>query len=211
MIMNKFLKELKIEYNDIELYKRALTHSSVSSLDNERLEFLGDAVLDFVISTFLYTNYSYNEGELTKVRSAIVNKYNLIKLSKKISLDKMIKTNLLRPTDSIIEDAFEAFIAAIYLDLGINKTEKFILNNFKKEIDSIIINMPIDYKTKLQEILYSKGIKNIEYKVINQTGPDHKKEFEIGLYINNIRKAKAKGSSKKTAEKNAAKRLLNEL
>lgn len=209
--MNKFLKELKIEYNDIELYKRALTHSSVSSLDNERLEFLGDAVLDFVISTFLYTNYSYNEGELTKVRSAIVNKYNLIKLSKKISLDKMIKTNLLRPTDSIIEDAFEAFIAAIYLDLGINKTEKFILNNFKKEIDSIIINMPIDYKTKLQEILYSKGIKNIEYKVINQTGPDHKKEFEIGLYINNIRKAKAKGSSKKTAEKNAAKRLLNEL
>ena len=205
-----FLKQFNISIKNQSLLKTALTHSSYSNehkgLENyERLEFLGDAVLEVVTSEYFYLNTSFKEGEMTKHRACFVCENALATYAKSIGLDKEIllgegqKNNL---NDTIIADVFEALIGCIYLDQGFDTVKSFI--------DSIIIpyiekdyNFNKDYKSLLQEFVQTDK-KSLEYEVVKEYGMAHEKTFEVVVKIDNIVYGKGIGKSKKEAEQNAA-------
>ncbi len=205
-----FLKQFNINIKNQSLLKTALTHSSYSNehkgLENyERLEFLGDAVLEVVTSEYFYLNTSFKEGEMTKHRACFVCENALATYAKSIGLDKEIllgegqKNNL---NDTIIADVFEALIGCIYLDQGFDTVKSFI--------DSIIIpyiekdyNFNKDYKSLLQEFVQTDK-KSLEYEVVKEYGMAHEKTFEVVVKIDNIVYGKGIGKSKKEAEQNAA-------
>lgn len=205
-----FLKKFNINIKNQSLLKMALTHSSYSNehkgMDNyERLEFLGDAVLELATSEYFYLNTNYKEGEMTKHRACFVCENALATYARNIGLDKEIllgegqKNNL---NDTIIADVFEAVVGCIYLDLGFDVAKKFI--------DDIIIpyikkdyNFNKDYKSLLQEFVQTDK-KSLEYEVVNEYGMAHEKTFEVVVKIDNIVYGKGLGKSKKEAEQNAA-------
>ncbi len=213
-------KNLNVEINNLELLQIAITHSSYANERNirfnERLEFLGDTVLELVISEYLFSNNkNESEGYLTKIRALIVCENSLFEVAKKWNLGKYIymsKGEELtggRTRVSILADAVEAIIAAIYLDRGIEVIREFILSNFefiiKKAIDNKII---LDYKTKLQEILQKDGEVNICYNLLKFEGPPHRREFYVEILINGKSMGSGVGYSKKDAEQKAAKEVL---
>ncbi len=195
------------KFKDKNLLKMALTHSSVSKYSNERLEFLGDAVLEFVVSKYLYKKYPFREGILTEKRAELVCTETLASVARSLSLDKYIKTKGVKPSSSILTGCFESLIGAIYLDGGIRKTETFIRKT---------LLLP-DYKTEknwkgiLQE--YTVGEKGVypQYKLIEESGPQHRKTFKVEVWIGNKLCGKGKGMSIQTAEKNAARMALEKL
>ena len=217
-----FEENINYEFTNKEYILEALTHSSYSNENknypfNERLEFLGYSVLSIVISDYLFKKETkLPEGELTKIRANIVCEESLSEVSKNIHLGKYMllgkgeEATGGRERISILADALEAVIAAIYLDGGIKCAREFILTNMEKIInDSIKGKIFRDYKTCLQEVLQSNGENNIWYKLIEEKGPDHNKRFVMEVGINDTVLGVGEGKSKKDAEQVAAKCALD--
>ena len=180
---------------------------------NERLEFLGDAVLEIIVTEFLYKNYPKTpEGDLTNWRASLVNSKMLAMVAKEINLEKYLflskgetKDKNTKARQYIVANAVEALIGAIYLDQGIKKSEKFVKKYMLSKLDNILSNeLFLDSKSKFQE--KSQEVYKItpHYKVLKESGPDHKRIFEIGLYLKNKLITKGKGSSKQEAQVDAA-------
>ena len=207
-------------FQNKELLKTALTHSSYANEQgagtkyNERLEFLGDSVLGIITAEYLFTHHhDFPEGELTKVRSALVCEKSLHKFACEISLGEYLylgKGELRtggRTRPSILADACEALIAAIYLDGGMEQAKQFVLR-FITSAQEEAIAMNTDYKTKLQEIIQKNPEERIEYVTVGETGPDHDKRFIVAVKLNSNIIGEGKGRSKKQAEQLAAREAL---
>ncbi len=216
-------KSIGYKFNNKELLKKALTHTSYANENkidsNEKLEFLGDSILEFVSSKYIYDNYTkLKEGEMTKVRASVVCEQSLYKIAKKHNFSDFlylgkseIKTDG-KNRPAILADSVEAVIAAMYLDSGMNVCIKFIEENLKEPIKNASKSVGIkDYKTVLQEKLQVNGEVMIKYNVTNEKGPDHNKSFETEVSCDGKVLAKGEGKSKKEAEMNAAKSALEKL
>ena len=209
----KILEDYKIIPNDINLYETAFTHSSYANEhkladDYERLEFLGDTVLDLVMSEYLYKDGKTEEGVMTKQRANYVCEQALYQYALELNLQDYLKLGKGEDTSggkykkAILADVFEAFIGAIYLDQGLDKAKEFI---FKTVIPFIKVNEGffIDYKSLLQEAV-QPTTKSMEYELIDETGPSHDKVFTVAIKINNIVYGTGRASTKKEAEQLAA-------
>ena len=203
-------KKLKLKFIDQKIFIKSLTHKSYDSINNnEKIEFLGDRVLGLIIAKKLLEIYpEEREGILDKKFASLVNKKKCLEIAKKIELEKYIlvfnpKNKKIIIEDKVIADCLEALIGAIYLDKGLNYTEKFILNLWSDHITASIITQ-IDAKTKLQE--YSLKIFKVLpiYKLMSNTGPRHKPLFKVAVKLKDTKFFTAQGSSKKDAEQNAA-------
>jgi len=203
-------KKLKIKFTDSKMLTKSLTHKSYDSKENnEKIEFLGDRVLGLIIAKKLLEIYpEEKEGILDKKFASLVNKKKCLEISKKIELEKYIlifnpKNKKIVIEDKIVADCLEALIGAIYLDKGLNFTEKFVLNLWREHITASIVTQ-IDAKTKLQE--YSLKIFKVLpiYKLISNTGPRHKPLFKVAVKLKDTKFFTSEGVSKKDAEQNAA-------
>ncbi len=222
--INKFEKKIGYTFRNKGYILEALTHSSYSNENkscefNERLEFLGDSVLGIIISDYLFKNEKYlPEGELTKLRANIVCEESLSEVAKEICLGEYMflgkgeEASGGRYRISILADAFEAIIASIYLDGGLDYAKDFVLKHMKKIIKSSVEGKIFrDYKTYLQEMLQSRGKVLIEYKLIDEKGPDHNKIFIMQVFVNNILIGSGDGKSKKEAEQVSAKDAIKNI
>jgi len=217
----KYLEEcLGYEFKNKNLIIEALTHKSYKkAYNNERLEFLGDAVLNLIVGEFLYKKFpKSNEGDLSKLRSNLVNEKGFTKLAIAINLGDYIylsdaeERNKGRVKASILSDAFEAIMGAIYLEAGLDRLKPIILDLLNKNYDNITLDdLFSDYKTALQEVTQAKFGVIPTYKLESATGPDHQKVFELSLWINDKHYTTAKGKSKKLAQQAAAKIVLEQL
>ena len=216
-------KSIGYIFKNKELLKKALTHTSYAYEkkveSNEKLEFLGDSILEFVSSKYIFARYpKLKEGEMTKVRATVVCEESLYKIAKLHGFSDFLylgKSEVLsggKNRPAILADSVEAVIAAIYLDGGIEPADKFIIENLDKEIDEATKHVGVkDYKTVLQEKLQEHGEVKIEYEITNEEGPDHDKRFEAQVSCNGKILAKGEGKSKKEAHMNAAKKALENL
>jgi len=220
MIAENLQKSLGYQFKDEKLITEALTHRSYSKgFNNERLEFLGDAVLDLIVGEYLYHLFpEAEEGILSKLRAALVNEEAFTKLAKRLDLGKYLflspaeENNKGREKPSILSSAFEALIGALYLEAGFDKAKEVALRLLKEEYPEIKPEELLkDYKTTLQEITQAHFGVVPEYKLISATGPDHRKEFEIGVYIHDKEYARAKGKSKKAAQQEGARITIEKL
>lgn len=218
VIKMKILDELKVIPNDINLFETAFTHTSYCNENKnvesyERLEFLGDKILDFIVSEYLYKNRHIFEGEMTKIRASHVCEDALAEYSLNSHFDEYLRLGKGeeltggRGKKTILADVFEAFIGALYLDQGMEKTKEFVRNTVIKSINKNeeIFN---DYKSELQELVQTSK-KSLEYVLIRETGPSHDKEFEVNVVVENIVYGSGIGKTKKEAEQNAAKDALS--
>ena len=203
-------KKINIKFKNTDLLIQSLTHKSHNSLkNNEKIEFLGDRVLGLVIAKKLLEIYpDEKEGILDKKFASLVNKRTCLEIAKNINLEKYILTfnpnnKKIKIEDKIISDCCEALIGALYLDKGLNITEKIILNLWKNHIKKSIVTQ-IDAKTKLQELALKNFKKLPIYKLISNTGPRHKPLFKVGVKLPNTKYFISLGKSKKDAEQNAA-------
>lgn len=219
----EFQKNIKYEFKNPDYLEKALTHSSFvqeknqrCGKDNERLEFLGDAFFDAVISEELFRKLTkIPEGKLTKLRASIVCEKSLAEQGKKLELGKFLKMGKGeehmggRERDSIVADAMEAVMAAIFLDGGFEEAKNFILRTFRDTIeDAVSGKLTKDYKTELQESLQTNGDVKIYYQTDKEEGPDHNKTFYVSLFVDGRQIGKGVGKSKKEAEQNAARYAL---
>ncbi|MBQ8503629.1 MAG: ribonuclease III [Clostridia bacterium] len=219
MNISDFEKKIGYKFNNINLLETALTHSSYANEKqpsrecNERLEFLGDSVLGVITAEYFYHNVKHlPEGEMTKKRAACACEKSLFCFAKEIELGKYIylgrgeENTGGRNRASILADAFEAVIAAIYLDGGLDEARKFVLDFVKK---SATQQMSIrDYKTELQEIIQKNPDEHLSYTLVGESGPDHNKRFEVEVNLNSNVIGCGTGRSKKIAEQQAAKQAL---
>ncbi len=217
MNLQDFQQHLGYYFNNQNLLKEALTHKSAKkSTHNERLEFLGDAVLDLIIGEFLYKKFPHSpEGELSKMRASMVNEKAFAKIAKHLNIGKFLyishseEHNNGREKDSILSNAFEAIIGAIYLESGLEKVQGIVLKILDILYPKIDLkNLFYDYKTSLQELTQALFGITPEYVVLDSKGPDHNKEFLMGVFIQNKEYARASGKSKKEAQQNCAKIAL---
>lgn len=219
--MQNFEEKISYKYKNKEFLKEALTHSSFSHegrklpKNNERLEFLGDSILSLVIAEHLYKSFENEpEGELTKIRASIVCEKSLFEFAKQIELGKYLRLGKGeeisggQERSSILSDAFEAVIASIYLDGGYDEAKKFILKFVPSHIDIKKIGISCDYKTSLQEIVQQNPEEKIVYHLIEESGPDHDKQFLVEVHLNSNPIGFGKAKSKKQAEQAAAKEAL---
>mgnify|MGYP001084519788 CR=1 FL=1 len=220
-----WLNDLGIKANDLKIFIQSLTHRSfarqinVESRGNEQLEFLGDSILSFIITSYLYKNYGYfREGKLAKIRSILVNGRTLAKISKEIGVDRQVllseneESCQGRKKESILADALEAFIGALYIDQGIDFTEGWVLEKYEDKIEDRIKKPKIsDYKTYLQEVVQADYSKLVRYKLEKSEGPDHDKTFYSAAVLNGKVIGKGKSKSKKMSEQVAAKDALEKL
>ena len=221
ILMEELLKRLNIEPKDMSLYKNAFSHSSYvnehkAKNDYERLEFLGDAVLDLVVADYLYTHYKETEGEMTKVRASYVCENANYCYATGLGLSKYILVghgeqkeggNLKK---AIVADIFEALMGAIYIDLGFSTVRNVILKVVVPYIENPNVTFFSDYKSSLQEYVQTEQ-KSLEYKLVNEEGPAHDKRFTVDVVIDSIVYGTGIGTSKKEAEQEAAKVALNKL
>ena len=216
-------EEIGYTFKDKSLLKKALTHTSYAYEhgveSNEKLEYLGDSILEFISSKYLYNHYkNLNEGEMTKVRATVVCENSLYKIATKhnfsdfLYLGKSEKVNNGKYSKAILADSVEAVIAAMYLDSDIYEVEKFIVNNLKEPIELASKNVGIkDYKTVLQEKLQIHGNVDIKYYILKEEGPDHDKTFESKVECNGQELGRGIGKTKKASEMEAAKNALKKL
>lgn len=222
--LKEFQETLGVKFTNLSYLKKALTHSSFANQYkdteyNERLEFLGDSVLQLCITEYLFKNYlDKAEGELTKIRSLIVCENSLFEIAKSLNLGNYIRMSKGeeltggRNRTSIQADAVEAVLAAIYLDKGLEFTREFILDKFSDIIEKAIENKIIlDFKTKLQEHLQKNGEVNITYELVKFEGPPHRRKFFTRVLINGECMGEGKGFSKKEAEQASAKQALKKM
>lgn len=215
--------ELKLGYkfNNKKLLKNALTHSSYANevrgglSSNERLEFLGDSVLSVIVSDYIYKNFSsLPEGELTKLRASLVCEKSLCEFSRQMDLGKYLllgkgeEKGGGRERDSILADAFEAVLAAIYLDGGMEPARKHALSFVLKELNHVDDEVFKDYKTTLQEIIQRNPEESVTYILTGEEGPDHDKRFTVEVHLNSNVIGTGTGKNKKQAEQMAAKQAL---
>lgn len=217
---SKLEKCLDYQFKDKNLIIEALTHKSFKKpYNNERLEFLGDAVLNLIVGEYLYNKFpKSNEGELSKIRASLVNETGFTKLAKEIDLGSFIyisvaeERNNGRKKASILSDAFEAIMGAIYLESGLEALKPIMLNLLENSYDKINLDVLFsDYKTALQEITQAEFGSIPEYKLEKSYGPDHQKEFEVSIWINGETYGCAKGKSKKLAQQAVAKIALDKI
>jgi len=222
--IHEFEKIINYAFNNIKLLENSLTHSSYSNEDkaynkinNERLEFLGDAVLSISVSRFIYDQFpDYPEGELTKLRARVVCEDTLSLVAEKLNLGQYLllgkgeEASGGRERKSILADALEAVIAAIYLDGGYKEAEKFVLVHLTEYIKTAVKGKIVtDYKSYLQEYYQSRSQNcKIRYIVEKEEGPDHEKVFHVNVMINKSVVGKGVGKNKKIAEQNAARDAL---
>lgn len=221
--LDEFQQRIGYTFKSITLLEQALVHSSYANENkmskeenNERLEFLGDAVLEIVTSYYLFTNNpDMLEGELTKLRASIVCEPTLAKFSKEIQLGDYImlgkgeENSGGRHRSSVLSDTVEALIGAIYLDGGLEATTEFVCNTLLKDVEKR--NLFVDSKTHLQELIQKTSEKPLEYVVVGETGPDHNKIFEVVVKHKSKSIGQGSGRSKKAAEQEAAFDAINKL
>ena len=211
--MKNIFKKFGIVFKNEKLIKEALTHSSYANEHNtvcyERLEYLGDAVLEIVCSDYLYSKTKLSEGEMSRLRSLYVCENALYEYSKEVNLSKyiLLGNGVTEANKTIIADVFEACMAVIYLENGLSKVKKLfndlIVPYIERHEDFLM-----DYKSLLQESVQTVK-KSVEYKLINESGPAHKRIFEVEVIIDGLVYGKGSGPSKKEAEQNAAKIAYN--
>ncbi|MFA6315547.1 MAG: ribonuclease III [Candidatus Paceibacterota bacterium] len=221
----EFAKKIGVEFHDISLLASACTHRSylnenrgVADVHNERLEFLGDAVLELVVTSFLFRKYPNKaEGELTAFRSALVNAVSLEKAARSMDLEKYMLMSRGEAKDTgrarsiILANAVEAVIGAIYLDQGYDGSANFISNHILEviDIDDIVANKTwLDAKSRFQERAQEKVGLTPSYKTLKELGPDHNKQFTLGVFLGDVQVAVGSGASKKDAEQKAAEKAL---
>lgn len=214
---------LKIEFKNKNLLKQALVHRSYLNEHpdfelghNERLEFLGDAVLELIVTEHLYNNYNKPEGDMTSWRAALVNTKMLAKVARKLEIENDIllsqgeQQSMSNTRSSILANVLEAIIGALYLDQGYNVAKKFICDNILIELKEILDKgLFVDAKSKFQELAQEKFNTTPHYGVLSESGPDHDKVFEVAVYLGDKIVAKGKGSSKQAAQEGAAKKGLD--
>jgi ribonuclease III len=223
--IDKFLSTINIKFKSKSLINRALTHRSYvnetgsQTKDNERLEYLGDSVLALVVNEYLYKHFEeYKEGNLAKIKSAVVSETTLARVSHRLNLGSFILMGKGeeqcggRERPSILANTFEAVIGAIYLDSGLKDCRRFILSLLKSDIERIDnLTYLRDPKTTLQEYVQKKYKDRPVYEVVEEKGPDHNKEFIVRLLINGKEVHLGEGSSKRKAEMNAAMETLRKI
>jgi len=218
--IKSFLERLNIKTDKIDIISKAFIHSSYANRmdceSNERLEFLGDSVLSLCISSLLYKKYpDFNEGELTKIRAYIVSENTLANIGKKIGINELLLMSYGeeacggRNNPSNIADAFEAFVATLFLTMGLDFVLDFLSKIFIDIIEDIKENEFIfDYKTEFQSLIQKRYRKTPHYKVIKEEGPPHQKTFYSALYFETKQISIGIGRSKKIAEQDAARKAL---
>ena len=213
----QFFKKFHIKIKNVELYEMAFTHSSFNSEakthhhDYERLEFMGDSVLGFVVASLLYNYHpELREGDLTKAKASLVQTKSLAEYARKLNYQHYIRAGHSIPSqellknNSILEDIFEAVIGAIYLDQGIKVATQFITSIFLEDVINFKMEDIKDYKSMLQEMIQCEHRESVSYKTVSEKGPPHDKTFFVEVYFNNICLGKGVGKSKKEAEQSAA-------
>ena len=209
----KIFDKIDVNPTNINLYMEAVTHSSYTNEnpsypDYERLEFLGDAVLEITISDYLYKERKLEEGVMTRMRASYVCEEACATYAKELELDKDIKIGSGEAiTDTILADVFEAFVAALYLDQGFEFTKKFVLDIITRYIEKGITFLH-DYKSTLQELVQTVK-KSVIYEVVEETGPSHNKSFTSVVKIDGIIMGKGTAGSKKASEQEAARVALS--
>ena len=223
MVLNKLLNDLNIPYHNIDIYREAFTHPSFSNEKNgrrnyERLEFLGDAVLQYYVSRFIFEKYPHkSEGELTTLRSKLVREESLARFSRELNLGPYIYLGAGeehsggRDRNSVLADIFEAFIGAISQDCGTEYVLKILEKTIFKHVEDIDCEDIIDFKTKLQELIQADQRKTVTYELLSSTGPANAPLFEVAVMMDDMKLGVGKGSSKKRAEQQAAKDDLKKL
>ena len=220
--LDQLIKKLALNIKNYSLLNIALTHPSFvfengnkKEEHNQRLEFLGDAVVDLIVGEYLYKKYpDKTEGELTKIRAALVCEASLARAAKRIGLGPYLlmgKGEKLAggsERSSNLADAYESLVAAFYIELGLEQIKEFTLKHIMTDIEKVILGNYGDYKTQLQEFLQKQESVVIEYTIISELGPDHDKVFESAVVINGEVFTKGKGKTKKEAEQRAAKASL---
>ncbi len=217
--MQQLQEKIQYTFRDPEILQRALSHSSYVNerqnvrQSNERLEFLGDSVLGFITAEYYYSQFkAYPEGDLTKLRAAMVCEKSLCVFARELDLGSYLllgKGEICtggRDRPSILADAFEALIAAIYLDGGIDEARRFVLRYVRKAAGTS--GAFHDYKTKLQEIIQKNPEESVEYVHVGESGPDHNKVFTVEVHLNSNVIGRGVGRSKKLAEQEAAREAL---
>ncbi len=219
---HSFWLDNQIPCQDQKLMGMALIHPSFAQehntpQNNQRLEFLGDAVLDFVVAEYLYKNYANKaEGDLTQIRARVVCEAALVEIAKRIDLGQYIllgrgeEMSGGRQRKSILADTVEAIIGAIYLDQGMESARSFILKHLEATIRATAGGEYQDHKSRLQEIVQARSRDNVYYQITEETGPAHAKIFVAGVFYNNELLASGQGKSKKEAEQNAAEKVLKD-
>lgn len=218
--LQEFLQDNDLVFKDQGLIYLALVHPSYSqektiSGNNQRLEFLGDAVLNFVVAEYLYNNFTDKaEGDLTKIRAKVVCEKALLEVARIIDLGKYLQLGKGeemsggRKRKSILADAVEAVIGAIYLDQGYEKASQFILKHLTGFIEQAVSGDYYDYKSRLQELVQGQSKQNVSYSILEESGPAHAKTFVAGVFYQGKLLANGCGKSKKEAEQKAAEAVL---
>lgn len=214
-----FCKKVDIKFKNIELLEQAFHHRSITNekpgfKNNERLEFLGDSVLGMVTAAFLYNSLDNPEGDLAKIKSAVVSEKSLAPIALKLGFDRLLEMGKGeemtggRTKPAILADCMEAVIGAFYLDSGYKCAEKYVLSFIVPEIKKVLDGGMKDYKTQLQEKYQKESKACPVYELVRQTGPDHDQTFEYVVKLGKDVYGPAKGKTKKEAEQNAAKIAL---
>ena len=215
---------MEIPYHDIEIFKQAFTHTSyanenkLKNHDYERLEFLGDAVLQYHVSRYLFDLYpTMPEGRLTKLRSKLVREESLARFARELDLGTYIYlgageiNNGGRDRDSVLADIFEAFMGAICHDCGMKYVDMMLKKTIYRHINDVNYDDITDFKTKLQELIQADQRKTVTYELLSATGPSNNPVFEMAVKMDDMILGTGIGSSKKRAEQQAAKDALNKL
>ncbi len=209
-------------FKDKALFKQAFTHRSFLNEtrerieSNERLEFLGDSIVSFIISEYLFVSYpQYDEGILTNIRSLVVNTKSLAQIAKTLGFGKYLRLSKGeedskgRENQSLLADCFEAFVGALFLDGGIEIVKTFLLDIFIEKIKALVEKQAFkDPKSLLQEFVQAQKVSSPFYKVLQEEGPAHARLFTVGVYVNNEIVGKGGGKTKQEAEENAAKEAI---
>lgn len=224
MKLISFLKKENVPYKSLALYKEAFTHSSYvnerqGSLKNyEKLEFMGDAVLQLFVSEYLYKNFpDKSEGQLTSHRAKLVREESLAKFARELGIGEIINLghgeikNGGRDRNSVLADVFEAYVGAVYLDLGKDEAIKILEKTIFRHANDLDSEEITDYKSKLQELIQGDERKTVTYELISTSGPSNALTFEMAAKMDDIYLGYGKGSSKKRAEQKAAQNALEKM
>ncbi|MFC7392521.1 ribonuclease III [Scopulibacillus cellulosilyticus] len=223
--LRNFLNKASLDFSNESLLKKAFTHSSYVnehrqqvSEDNERLEFLGDAVLELLTSQYLYKNYPLmSEGDMTKLRAAVVCEPSLVQFASELSFGQMIflgrgeEATGGRERPALLADVFEAFIGALYLDQGLDIVNGFLEKVVYPKIKDGAFSHVMDFKSQLQETVQRKNLGSLQYEVLSESGPAHHREFISNVLLNGEVIGKGTGRSKKESEQHAAQQALEGL
>lgn len=222
--LEQLQKKINIYFKQPELLRLAMIHPSYlaeypeEEHHNQRLEFLGDAILGSAVAYYLYQHYpDATEGELTKIRAAVVCEASLARIARELNLGDYIclgRGEVIsggKDRASILADAFEALTAAIFLDQGWENVCNFLWSLLEKEIEQAVQGVSSDFKTMLQEIIQRRGYDRLSYRLLSETGPDHDKFFTSGVFLNDRLLGSGSGKTKKESEQQAAREAIEQL